>query len=332
MTKTAVKARQRAVRGVLVLLCALLAVRLVSLFLPADLVPAIVRDGGTLAVGVFVESFPFVVLGALVSAAVQLWVPQRVMFRLLPQRPALRRAVLSLLGVVLPVCECGNVPLARGLLRQGLSPAEALTFVLAAPILNPVTIITTYQAFGFDNGILAARIIGGFVIANLVGWVFSRQRDESALLQPDFAASCAHSGEEERSGWLSRGSVLFAQDLLLLMPALALGSVLAAVIQVGAPPQVLTGLGEHPVWSVFALILLAAAVSICSTVDAFFMLGFAAVFLPGGIVAFLVFGAMIDIKMLLLLRSTFRAKTLAAVTALVFLGALCLGYGVNLLV
>lgn len=102
---------------------------------------------------------------------------------------------MSLLGVLLPVCECGNVPLARGLLIRGLTVPETMTFLLAAPILNPVTIITTYQAFGWDHGILVGRIVGGFVIANLVGWLFSRHPRPGELLTPRFEASCrAHGG------------------------------------------------------------------------------------------------------------------------------------------
>ena len=64
-----------------------------------------------------IESLPFVMLGIGLSVVVQLWVPQRVLFGMLPRTPVLRRAALSLLGVLLPVCECGNVPVARGLVN-----------------------------------------------------------------------------------------------------------------------------------------------------------------------------------------------------------------------
>ena len=70
----------------------------------------------------------------------------------------------------------------------------------------------------------------------------------------------------------------------------------------------------------------------CSTVDAFFILSLSSLFLPGATVTFLVLGAMIDIKMLALLRTTFRARTLIVVTAVVVLASLVLGFGVNLIV
>src|SRR4030095_4543342 len=106
-----------------------------------------VQDFITLSISVLIESLPFVMLGIGLSVAVQLWVPQRVLFRMLPRTPLLRRAALSLLGVMLPVCECGNVPLARGLVVCGVAVADSITFLLAAPILNPITIVVTYQAF-----------------------------------------------------------------------------------------------------------------------------------------------------------------------------------------
>jgi len=53
--------------------------------------------------------------------------------------------------------------------------------------------------------------------------------------------------------------------------------------------------------------------------------------MPGAIVAFLVFGAMIDVKMLALMRTTFTTATLARMTAVVALAALVLGFGVNVL-
>ena len=292
--------------------------------------PTAIADFVTLALSVFLESLPFVFLGILLSTAVQVWVPQRLIDRLLPRTPALRRAVLSVTGILLPVCECGNVPLARGLMLRGFSVPEAVTFLLAAPVLNPVTIITTYQAFGWSNGILAARIIGGFVIANLAGWLLSRSSNPTSALTREFRAHCEHGDEHQRGSRWQRSLLGIAAETSALMPALIIGSAIAGAIQVGAPRDLLVTLGAHPLWSVLALMLLAFVIAICSSVDAFFILSLSATFLPGSIVAFLLFGAMMDVKMLALLRTTFTARTLVLVTALVALCCLVIGWGLNL--
>ncbi|WNY33417.1 permease [Curtobacterium flaccumfaciens] len=148
------------------------------------------QDFLTLAISVVVESLPFVVLGIVLSIVVEVWVPVGALEKVLPQNAFGRRAVISLIGMLFPVCECGNVPLARGLMMRGFTPAEAVTFLVAAPILNPLVIISTAQAFGWSGWILPVRIVGGFVVANLVGWIVAAHRRPADLLLPAFEARC----------------------------------------------------------------------------------------------------------------------------------------------
>jgi uncharacterized membrane protein YraQ (UPF0718 family) len=288
------------------------------------------RDFFTLSISVIIESMPFVFLGILISILVQIWLPEGFLLRRLPRNPVLRRMCLSVLGMLMPVCECGNVPMARGLMIKGLSVAESMTFLFAAPILNPVTIITTHQAFGWDNSILGARIAGGFLIANLIGWIFSRRRPQD-LITPRFEAACAVDDQHEGSGGKLRRSVeLFSRETSAMMPALVIGAGLAGLIQVAVSRNLLVSLGQDLIFSVLALMLLGFVVAICSTVDAFFILSFGSTFMPGAIVAFLVFGPMIDVRMLALLRTTFRARTLVQLTLLIAVCSAVLGWVINL--
>jgi uncharacterized membrane protein YraQ (UPF0718 family) len=87
------------------------------------------------------------------------------------------------------------------------------------------------------------------------------------------------------------------------MPALVIGSALAGAVQVLVPRSALLAIGSNPALSIVAMITLAMIVSICSNVDAFFALSFASTFTPGSIVAFLLVGPLVDVKMLALLRT-----------------------------
>jgi uncharacterized membrane protein YraQ (UPF0718 family) len=77
--------------------------------------------------------------------------------------------------------------------------------------------------------------------------------------------------------------------------------------------------------------ILAFVISICANVDAFFILPFATTFLPGSIAAFLILGPIIDIKMLALLRTTYRTGTLVQITTVVVLMTAAIGTVVNLI-
>lgn len=312
---------------------AVAALAVVALLSPGPALPTRLQDGLTLSLSVLIESLPFVVLGVLLSIVVQVWVPPGVIERWMPRTPWARRAVLSLLGMFIPVCECGNVPFARGLMMRGFGVAETMTFLIAAPIVNPIVIITTHQAFGFDDGILITRLVGGYLVANLIGWLYSRHPDPDALLTDRFRASCEVSleGAGPRSGKGQRSLVQFVVELRAVMPALVIGSAIAGAVQVLVPRDALLAIGSNPALSILAMIALAMIVSICSNVDAFFALSFASTFTPGSIVAFLIVGPLIDVKMLALLRTTFRTKVLAGLVVIVILFAIAAGSVVNLL-
>ncbi|MEN2738745.1 permease [Microbacterium sp. X-17] len=302
-------------------------------FFAPDVIPDMptrLQDGITLSLSVLVESLPFVVLGVVLSIVIQVWVPPASIERWMPRQAWARRLVLSLLGMIVPVCECGNVPFARGLLIRGFGVAETMTFLIAAPIVNPIVIITTHQAFGFSDGILVARLVGGFLIANLIGWLYSRHPDPDGLLTARFARSREIVAHEQGSRG-RRSIAQFIVELRAVMPALVIGSALAGAVQVVVPREALLAIGSNPVYSIVAMAALAIVVSICSNVDAFFALSFASTFTPGSIVAFLLIGPIVDVKMIALLRTTFTTRTIAGIVVVVLLSAFAIAIGVNLL-
>lgn len=293
--------------------------------------PTRAQDGLTLALSVLIESLPFLVLGVLLSIIVQVWVPPGAIERWMPRAAWARRAVLSLLGMLIPVCECGNVPFARGLLMRGFRVSDTLTFLVAAPIVNPIVIISTHAAFGFSDGILVARLVGGFLVANLIGWLYSRHPDPDKLLTERFLETC-EIVVQERGGRGRRSLAQLVVELRSVMPALIIGSMIAGAVQVLIPRSALLAIGSDPALSIAAMMVLAVVVSLCSNVDAFFALSFASTFTPGSIVAFLVVGPVVDLKMYALLRTTFTTRVLVGLTAIVVLSAFALGTVVNLLV
>ena len=283
--------------------------------------PSKVQDFVTLSLSVFVEAFPFLILGSLLAAAVTVFVPKGFFESRLPKNSLPRRFSLSFLGFLFPVCECGNVPLSRSLLLQGLRPSEAVTFLLAAPVLNPITIWSTWSAFSSDSKIVVARILSTLVIANAIGYIVAQHPKESELLTSSFARVCLDHNVRKnstftRSARLIQFSDAFRHEAAIMMKMLAFGALVAGIVQSFIPRELLIGIGSNPVLSIVTMLSLAFVVSICANVDAFFALSFATTFTPGSIVSFLVFGPMIDIKMLALLKTTFRTEFLVAVTLL----------------
>ena len=334
-----------------------------------------------------VEAIPFLLLGVLLSSVLLLFVNERKLISLLPRNPILGALVGSSMGFLFPVCECGNVPVARRLLMQGVPPSVAIGFLLAAPTVNPIVIWSTWTAFRDLPEIVVLRVVFSLGIATIIGSVFSVQKDLRPILQPSVVRAMpkpqANREEElpggqpaspllqsgtfllgepsgpvrldssglETTSWYGLESKAIARDTRQLgrglgskqgLPStkkstlekcrlladnmifelrelggvLVVGSAIAAVIQVAAPRELILSIGAGPVSSILAMLVLATVVSICSTVDAFFALSFASAFTSGSLLAFLVFGPMIDLKALGLMLWIFKGRAIVYITIL----------------
>jgi hypothetical protein len=252
-----------------------------------------------------VEAFPFVALGALVSALIEVFVPVSVFARIgrLPRALQLPAAAAS--GMAFPVCECGSVPVARRLARKGLAPSAAVTFMLAAPIVNPVVIASTFVAYRGRDA-LAVMVLGrlalGFIVAMAVGWVVGVRRADE-LLKPSRRgeAQSAHPADEDR--W-RRFSGHMSGDIVFMARFLILGAAIAAAIQTFVPQSVVNGVADLPVISILAMMGLAFVMSLCSESDAFVAASFTS-FGASAQLAFLVFGPMMDLKLGALYAGTY---------------------------
>lgn len=290
------------------------------------------QSGFTLFLSLLVEAIPFLLLGILLSSLLLLFVDETKLVRSMPQHPLLGAIVGSLIGFLFPVCECGNVPVARRLIIQGMPPAISIGFLLAAPTINPVVIWATWTAFRDQPEVVVWRIGLSFVIATAIAWVFSVQTDLRPLLQKSVIRSLPVKRQDNISGtyFLGQSQPLIIHTLTRpqkqnkwslfldntlgeireLGGILVIGGAVATLIQVAVPREVILGLGQGPVTSIVAMMTLAGVVSICSTVDAFFALSFASTFTTGSLLAFLVFGPMIDLKAIGLLLTLFQRRAI----------------------
>lgn len=286
------------------------------------------QDFITLTLSVIVEAVPFLILGIIISALIRYFLSSKDAFKMLPKNAFLRRIMLSMIGLILPVCECGNVPIARSLMANGLKPADVISFLFAAPILNPITIISTMTAFSFDTRMVWWRIIFALIIVQITAFIVSFFKEDS-VINPEFEKLCdSHNHGSKLSNIFSSSRNEFWQ----LFTMLVLGASIAAATQIFVPRFIINAVGGDIFLSVISMITLSFIISICSSIDAFFALAYVRNFTTGSILSFLLFGPMIDIKMITLLKTTFRWKFIATITLTVFFLSLIVGLGVNLYV
>jgi uncharacterized membrane protein YraQ (UPF0718 family) len=96
------------------------------------------------------------------------------------------------------------------------------------------------------------------------------------------------------------------------------------------PAPALIAVGQGPTLSVPLTMALAALLSICSVVDAFVALSLTGLVSAGAMLAFLVFGPVVDVKSILLYGTVLRWRTVLTVVILLTQLALLAGLAVSL--
>ncbi len=293
--------------------------------------------------GIFIEAVSFLLLGTLISGLLEAFVTNDDVVRLMPRNPIAATLAGSMLGFIFPVCECGVVPVTRRLYQKGLPVSVGITFLLAAPVMNPIVLASTYAAFGFGP-VLIGRYAISWIMAVSIGLLFSFQNRPQRLIKPG-AMALIRGGSAEAElmttpqvpqvrmallPGLRKALKLAGEEFFEMGRYLIIGSVLASLMQTFIPQDALRTLATNPVNSVLVMAGLAFLLSVCSTVDAFLALSFARTFTTGSILTFLTFGPMVDIKSAAMYMGVFKRRTVIYMIVLPFLISVLFGVWLNL--
>jgi len=299
-----------------------------------------VQDFSYAFISVLLEGVPFILLGTLLSGLIEQFLPARVMTRLLPRNAFAAVCLGGVLGVVFPICECGIVPVIRRLIAKGLPVSSAVAYMLAAPIVNPITALSTYAAFRGQGAaeFTALRLGLGFFVAVLAGLAVLNL-PIGAVLKKTILESITLSGPAGEGG--SSAMPFFrrliaameagVRDFLDVMVYFILGVGVASVFSTAVNQELFLPLSLDDRLAVPAMMTLAGILSLCSSSDAFIAATFVA-FPAVAKLAFLVFGPMMDLKLAFIYSAVFTRRFVAALAVglFVIIGLLCLRLAVVL--
>ena len=223
-------------------------------------------------------------------------------------------------GAVLPGCECGSVPVGRRLFGEsGATGAAALTFMLAAPAINPVVLVATAVAFPGAPMMVVARAGASLLTAVIMGWVWARWG------RPEWVTRrLPRSGDDTESRWVQFAEAA-RHDFLAAASYLVLGAAAAAALHVVVPRWIFDHLAAHLILGVAVMAALAVVLALCSEADAFVAASMTMVPLLPRLV-FLVVGPAVDVKLFAMQAGMFGrafAARFAPATLLVAVASAC---------
>lgn len=308
------------------------------------------RDIAIYFTTIMLEAIPFLLLGALISAIIEEFVSEERISKMIPKNRVLGSLAGIFLGLFIPACDCAVIPIAMRLKKKKVPTNVIVSFMLASPIISPVVLLSTFFAFGETEKMLlfgfempklfVYRTIFGVVVALVVGIILDIICKDAVLKEEIYEhhhyhhdhehihtcnhhhEGCSCSNHEKETGPIGRVkniiNIMYG-DFMGIISYMAVGALLAATMQILLPISNIGGIVQNKYISTFIMMLLAFALSLCSTSDAFIARTFMNSLSKNSILAFILLGPMIDIKNTILLNKSFNKKFVIVLIASIFI-------------
>jgi len=267
--------------------------------------------------GVILQAVPFLLIGVLLSAAIQVFIPQGAIERRFSKSAGMGMLAAIIGGFCLPVCDCASIPIFRSLVRKGVPLPVAVTFMTAAPVINPVVILSTYYAFSGNLSVVIGRVGFGIMAAVIIGLIFMIWPPKSHVLSGGtldrLMCGCGcYEGVEAAATLWGKISLFIRHsqaEFFSVGKYLVIGAFIASIFQVlGTGIFTAAQSGAGVLVSILVMMVMAFLLSLCSSSDAVVARSFAGQFPLSAIMGFLVFGPMMDIKNVMMLSAGFSKR------------------------
>lgn len=292
--------------------------------------PNSVLQMGTIFLSIVIEALPFVLLGCIISGALHVFLAAERVNKLIPKNKILGILVGCVLGFFFPSCECGIVPVVNQFLKKGVPEHTAFSFMLTAPIVNPIVIFSTYIAFSNSVKFALLRVLGSFFVAFIIGiWIayFNHTPILKNKLQSDADDHDHNDHDDHDEHDDAQTTALPAKIWDALLHAideffdtgryLIFGGLIASAMQVYLPTSLLLTVTSSKLMAILLLIVLALTMSLCSEADAFVGSSLLSLFGTAPVVGFLVYGPMVDIKNLMMMNRYFSTRFVASLVGII---------------
>lgn len=304
-------------------------------------------------ISIVVDAFPFMVLGTLISSIIQIFISEETLAKIIPKNKFLGLLFAATIGLVFPVCDCAIVPVVRRLLKKGMPLYIGITFMLSVPIINPIVLASTYYAFSNNMNMVFIRGGLGIISAMFIGYFLGVIEEKNKVLidfnNLNYSESPHHNHENHHHSHSNnnyqhehQGKHKFFNIMAEVVEHtiietydvgkyVILGSFLSALMQTFIDRKYILSIGQNTFLSVMVMMCFAFLLAVCSETDAFIAKTFIGQFTFGSIIAFLIFGPMIDIKNAIMLSGTFKKRFIAKLVFFIFSVCLIIGVGINII-
>ncbi len=270
------------------------------------------------------ESAPAILLGFLGAGLLSLVRPET-LIRLMTGRNAVTSALRGVvLGLPLPICSCGVVPIYRSLAHKGVPAAAAVAFLVATPELGIDSVLISIPLLGFELSLV--RLVAALLVALAAGVVAGLLTRGEPLVAPTAEPACGEAAEGSALGRAARYGLVTSVDDL--GPWILAGLVVAGIMEPALSRELVAAVPRGA--EVPLLALVAAPFYVCASAAT----PIAAVLITKGVtvgaaLAFLLTGPATNVTTYGALRAAHGRRVTLLLLATIVGASILMGWGID---
>ena len=277
---------------------------------------------------VAVEMAPYLLFGFLMAGILSVLISKEYVRRHLGKRGLFGSLKAALIGVPMPICSCGVIPLAASLRKHGASRGATASFLASTPQTGVDSLLITYALLGWVFALFRAVVafLSGIICGVAVELVSSA--DESENIEPCEEACCTPANQDSKLiRMLKYGFISLPRSI---SKAVVLGIIISGLISGLVPENFFADyLGDSP-WSMVIMLIIGIPLYVCSSASVPIALAFIkAGISPGAALVFLIRGPATNAATLTTLWQIIGKKQLALFLITLAVCALLAGVAMN---
>lgn len=257
--------------------------------------------------------------------------PQRIQ-SILSSRKGHGYVIAAFLGAITPFCSCSTIPFLKGLLRARAGFGPMLVFLFSSPLLNPVIIGLFAMTFGLQVTVVYFLIamgvsIGAGILLEKMGYEAHVKPSAYEAPAPSGCGSSCGAAPKPENRWVRVWKSTW-KDFKGVLPYLLVGILIGSVIYGFMPTDLITKYAGNdnllaiPVSAVIGIPLYIRAEAVIPLSAALAAKGMSL----GAVMALIIGSAGASLTEVILLKSIFKTKMIAAFLVVIITMAMAAGF------
>ncbi len=274
-----------------------------------------------------VEMAPYLLFGFLMAGVLSVLISRDYVRRHLGGHGWLGSFKAALIGVPMPICSCGVIPLAASLRKHGASRGATASFLASTPQTGVDSLMITYALLGWVFAVFRAVVafVSGILCGTAVSMISPKENEEPAECSDE---CCVPHQKNIVKRMLTYGFLTLPQSI---SRAVVVGILLSGILSGLIPENFFADMGNSPL-TMLVMLGIGIPLYVCSSASVPIALAFIkAGISPGAALIFLITGPATNAATLTTLWSIIGKKQLAVFLTTLALCALGAGLLMNTL-